>query len=53
MHPAVIGVLAAALALIGLLALAPSLPPRTVRTLALELACFWAAIAAAAALYTH
>lgn len=41
------------LALIGLLALSPSLPPRTVRALALELAGIWAAIAAAAALYTH
>jgi hypothetical protein len=39
------------LALIGLLAVSPSLPPRTVRTLALDLAGIWAAIAAAAALY--
>ncbi|MGW1998593.1 hypothetical protein [Embleya sp. NPDC001921] len=53
MHPAVIGVLAAGLGLIGLLALAPSLPPRTVYRLAANLACLWAAIAAAAALYTH
>lgn len=41
------------LALIGLLAVSPSLPPRTVRAIALELAGIWAAIAAAAALHTH
>ncbi|MFI1580037.1 hypothetical protein [Embleya sp. NPDC020630] len=46
-------VLLPSLALIGLLAVAPSLPPRTVHRLAFELACIWAAVAAAAALYTH
>ncbi|MFE5332927.1 hypothetical protein ACFRCG_41745 [Embleya sp. NPDC056575] len=53
MPAALTGALLAMLALIGLLAVSPSLPPRTVHRLALELACIWAAIAAAAALYTH
>lgn len=38
-------------ALIAIIAVSPSYPAHTIRALALRLACFWAAIAAAAALY--
>ncbi|MEU0941070.1 hypothetical protein [Embleya sp. NPDC005971] len=53
MPAALTGVLLANLALIGLLAIAPSMPARTVHRTALRLAGIWALIAAAAALYTH
>ena len=53
MPVALTGALLAQLALIGLLAAAPSLPARTVHRLALRCAGLWALVAAALTLYTR